>query len=311
MINFWARRLPQEASKNEFLLIKLVPVKDLITLLPIQTDPPPDRTVRFFIIIRRANMNIVRKEGIQPRGEMARVVYEVLGSKPPPVVPATRKRRGRGKARGKGPYGDSNASMREAERPAGPDPNPRVPVEGGTGLTIFEYGGVLMANHAADEQMARDAAAEAAEALAKEEPSDEALISLQQQATVEDYPESEAPSTATMELDHPILEQVAHIPSHEAHYGTLPDTQTEIPLSDFAARDSEEVISHLYYENQPFYDPYNIYTHHDLELHDPNQHLFAVVGGQTGPYATAGFFQTPQGPAAMQGPGWDWQNQYQ
>ncbi|KAF3933457.1 hypothetical protein ABW20_dc0104110 [Dactylellina cionopaga] len=123
------------------------------------TDPPPDRTVRFFIIIRTATREVVRREGLQVRGEVARVVYEVLGSKPPPIVPATKKRRGRGKAKAKGLHGDSNAATRDAERLAGPDPNPRVLVKGETGLTIFEYGGVLTASQVADEQMAEEAAA--------------------------------------------------------------------------------------------------------------------------------------------------------
>ncbi|KAF3095327.1 hypothetical protein TWF569_010435 [Orbilia oligospora] len=328
MINFWARRLPQEPSKNEFLLIKLLPVKDLITLLPIQTDPPPDRTVRFFIIIRRATREIVRKEGLQVRGEMARVVYEVLGSKPPPIVPATKKRRGRGKAKGKGPHGDSNAAMREAERPAGPDPNPRVPIEGGTGLTIFEYGGVLMASQEADEQMAEEALAlSTAEAAAAEEekeiktrssPSSPPRKALSHQPTVEEYAEP-TPPTANMDVDQPVLTEAtpAAMVSPQDHYAILPDTQTSgIQMSDFASQAPEEVISSIYYNpDQPFYDPF-MYSHQDMELHDPNQPVFTVVGTNAG-YG-GGFFQTahqhPQGQVVgnpMQAQAWGWHSQYE
>ncbi|KAF3940376.1 hypothetical protein ABW19_dt0202761 [Dactylella cylindrospora] len=310
MINFWARRLPQEPSKNEFLLIKLLPVKDLITLLPIQTDPPPDRTVRFFIIIRRATREIVRKEGLQVRGEMARVVYEVLGSKPPPIVPATKKRRGRGKARGKGPHGDANAAMREAERPAGPDPNPRVPVEGGTGLTIFEYGGVLMASPEADEQMAEEAAAllESAKVETKSErrTSDAPQIPLKH-ATVEEYAETEI-SASSMDLDQPVLtEATPQVPHHDS-YTILPDTHdpASLQMSEFAVRSPDEVIDQIYYTNQPFYDSF-MYAHQDLELHDPSQPVFTVVGAN-GPYGN-GFFHSQQG-HTMQPEGWGWTNTY-
>ncbi|KAF3932210.1 hypothetical protein ABW20_dc0109805 [Dactylellina cionopaga] len=313
MINFWARRLPQEPSKNEFLLIKLLPVKDLITLLPIQTDPPPDRTVRFFIIIRRATREIVRKEGLQVRGEMARVVYEVLGSKPPPIVPATKKRRGRGKAKGKGPHGDSNASMRDAERPAGPDPNPRVPVEGGTGLTIFEYGGVLMASQEADEQMAEEAAAleSASEEEKIKKPKSRTSSpprKTSRRVTVEEYTEPVVTPT-NMDVDQPVLaETTSSMVSSQDHYPMLPDTQSGMQMSDFASRAPDEVISSLYYDNnQQFYDPF-MYTHQDMELHDPNQPVFTVVGGN-GAYG-GGFFQSQQTPN-MQPQGWGWQNQYQ
>ncbi|KAK6336538.1 hypothetical protein TWF696_002087 [Orbilia brochopaga] len=284
MINFWARRLPQEPSKNEFLLIKLLPVKDLITLLPIQTDPPPDRTVRFFIIIRRATREIVRREGLQVRGEMARVVYEVLGSKPPPVVPATRKRRGRGKAKGKGPHGDSNAAMREAERPVGPDPNPRMPVEGGTGLTIFEYGGVLMASPEADEQMAEEALALAESSPRREERKSKSMSTSplrkrSRRMTIEDYAEPEV-SPTNMELDQSVLAEAAGpLVSPHDHYVALPDTQSGMRMSDFSSRAPDEVISEIYYDNQQqFYDPFMYAHHQDMELHDPNQPVFTIVG---------------------------------
>ncbi|KAK6526379.1 hypothetical protein TWF694_004975 [Orbilia ellipsospora] len=318
MINFWARRLPQEPSKNEFLLIKLLPVKDLITLLPIQTEPPPDRTVRFFIIIRRATREIVRKEGLQVRGEMARVVYEVLGSKPPPIVPATKKRRGRGKAKGKGPHGDSNAAMREAERPAGPDPNPRVPVEGGTGLTIFEYGGVLMASPEADEQMAEEAAA-----LEEEEKNSKSIPSsppapptprkVSHHASVEEYAEPIL-TPANMDIDQPILTETTPMVSPQDHYAMLPDTQAGMQMSDFASRAPDEVISSLYYDNnQQFYDTF-VYTHQDMELHDPNQTVFSVVGGGEAGYGGA-FFPPGQthGQGMPQHPqhGWSWHGQYE
>ncbi|KAJ6257863.1 hypothetical protein Dda_7652 [Drechslerella dactyloides] len=295
MINFWARRLPQEPSKNEFLLIKLLPVKDLITLLPIQTDPPPERTVRFFIIIRRATREIVRKEGLQVRGEMARVVYEVLGSKPPPIVPATRKRRGRGKAKGKGPHGDSNAAMREAERPVGPDP--RLPVEGGTGLTIFEYGGVLMRKPEDDEQIAREALALAETSpLREDRKSKSASISpirkRSRRTTIEDYHEPEV-SRANMELDQPVLTEAAPLVSPHDHYSALPDTQSGMRMSDFSSRAPDEVISDIYYENQQqFYDPF-MYAHQDMELHDPNQPVYTIVGADAAAYGS-GYFHSQQ-----------------
>src|SRR5438270_10615458 len=97
MCGFWAERFPKKPKKSHVLLVKILPVKDLITVLPIETDPPPDRVVRFFLVMRAVSRKTIKAEGLEINGVMSAVVREVLGSKAKPVVPATR---GRGRGRG-------------------------------------------------------------------------------------------------------------------------------------------------------------------------------------------------------------------
>ncbi|KAF3922515.1 hypothetical protein ABW20_dc0106409 [Dactylellina cionopaga] len=283
MINFWARRLPQESPENEFLLIKLLPVEDLITILPIRTIPPPGRTIRFFIIIRRATREIVSKEGLQVRGEMARVVYEVLGNKPPPIISAPKEHRRRAKAKAKGHHRGSNISIRAAKQLTSPNPDPWEPVNGETGLTIFEYGGVLTASQVSDGQMAEEAGAAGCSENAPEEekgksiPS-EALRKSLNNVAVEDCAKLEV-TPSNISVDQPVVTEVIPQALPQAGHPTLLNTQYGLGTPGFAAYAPEEPISSLYYHTQPsLYDPF-MYTHQYIELQDPNQPVFMTASG--------------------------------
>jgi len=145
MKNFWCSRLPTKASEKFFLLVKVVPVKTMASLLPISVSPVPDRIVRFFLQMRIASKETIENEKLEVAGVMSSVVHEVLDSKPRPLVPALKGARGRGRGRGgsksTGRGGIQNQIAERKQHSVVLQETPK------SGLTVFEYGGILMADH--------------------------------------------------------------------------------------------------------------------------------------------------------------------